>query len=99
MICLLFSNCAEFAQIIGKNAVFCNFYSLTINGNKKHSIFHVHFSITTFFQKAKREMEFGHFSDILKMSKNENPKKVLKMTLFFDFDDNSHLYFFCEKKL
>jgi hypothetical protein len=44
-------------------------------------------------------MEFGHFSDILKMSKNENPKKVLKMTLFFDFDDNSHLYFFCEKKL
>ena len=57
------------------------------------------FPITTFFQKAKREMDFGHFSDILKMSKNENPKKVLKMTLFLRCDDISHLYFICEKNL
>jgi len=44
-------------------------------------------------------MDFGHFSDILKMSKNENPKKVLKMTLFLRCDDISHLYFICEKNL
>jgi hypothetical protein len=82
-----------------KYCIFEVFYFVTINANKKYRRIHVHFSITTFFQKAKREMDFGHFSDILKMSKNENPKKVLKMTLFFDFDGNSHNYFFCEKNL
>ena len=49
-----------------------------------------------FFPKSQKENEKWTF---LKMSKNGNPKKVLKMTHFCDFDGNSHNYFFCEKKM
>ena len=33
------------------------------------------------------------------MSKNEKPKKVLKIGVFFSFDHNSHNYFFCKKNI
>jgi hypothetical protein len=42
----------------------------------------LHFESYNFFPKSKKGIEKWTF---LKMSKNENPKKVLKNTLFFTF--------------
>jgi hypothetical protein len=49
------------------------------------------FETYKFFPKSKKENEKWTF---LKMSKNENPKKVLKNSVFFSFDHNRHNYFF-----
>jgi hypothetical protein len=48
------------------------------------------------FLKSQKGNEKWTF---LKMSKNEKPKKVLKIGVFFSFDHNNHNYFFCKKIL
>jgi hypothetical protein len=37
------------------------FNVVTIYRNKKYDKFIPYFSVTNFFQKVKREMDFGHF--------------------------------------
>jgi hypothetical protein len=44
-------------------------------------VFLVHFSITTFFQKAKRKMKNGHFKNVQK----SKPKKSFENTPFLQF--------------
>jgi hypothetical protein len=57
---------------------------------------YVIFLNNNFFPKSQKGNEIWTF---LKMSKNENLKRVLKMGQKHDCDGDDHHYFFCEKNV
>ena len=60
-------------------------YFLSIYANKISHYFKTQSISHKFFPKSKKENQFWTFLDFSEMSKNGNPKKVLKNTLFFTF--------------
>jgi hypothetical protein len=69
---------------------------VTIYRHKNSRIKSWYFLSNNFFPKSQKGNGFWTF---LKMSKNGNPKKVLKMGQKCDCDEDDHRYFFCEKNL
>jgi len=68
---------------------------VTIYRHKNMQIYSTLFLSNDFFPKSKKGNEIWTF---LRMSKNENPKKVLKMHHFSLLDHNGLNYFFCVAK-